>query len=258
MKIVFIGAGNLATRVSLEMKRKGFDIAQIYSKTEESASTLCDKLNAISEGTDYTTEIASVITDADLYIFSVKDAVLEDILKQMMPNSGIWVHTAGSIPMDVFSPYTSRYGVFYPLQTFSKTREVDFSVIPVFIEGADEGIIDKLMSVGEKISDDVRFADSEQRRHLHLAAVFACNFTNHLYAVAAKLIEDKGLSFDAIRPLIAETAAKIEQIAPADAQTGPAIRYDENVINKHLSLIENEKFRDIYSLMSKSIHEFKN
>ena len=258
MKIVFIGAGNLATRVSLEMIRKGFDITQIYSKTTESAKSLCDKLNDISPGTDFTTDISEVITDADLYIFSVKDAVLEDILKQMPANNGIWVHTAGSIPMDIFKPYATNYGVFYPLQTFSKTREVNFSIIPVFIEGVNDNTASMLEYAARLISKDVRYADSSQRRQLHLAAVFACNFTNHLYAIAAKLIEEKDLPFDAIRPLIAETAAKIEEIEPYKAQTGPAIRYDENVINKHLSLIEQDRFKEIYSLMSKSIHEFKN
>ena len=176
----------------------------------------------------------------------------------MKPNNGIWVHTAGSIPMNIFSSFTENYGVFYPLQTFSKTRDVDFSRIPVFIEGKNDEIVSSLKETAEKITSDVRDADSGQRKELHLAAVFACNFTNHMYAIAAKLIEDKGLAFDSIRPLIAETAAKIEEIEPYKAQTGPAIRYDEGVINKHLALLQNDTFKDIYSLLSKSIHEFKN
>ena len=258
MKVVFIGAGNLATRVAIEFKRKGIDVSQIYSRTEESASSLCDKLNTISEGTSYITDIKDISQDADLYIFSVKDDALENILKQMKPNNGIWVHTAGSIPMNIFSSFKENYGVFYPLQTFSKTRDVDFNRIPVFIEGKNDEIVSSLKETAEKITSDVRNADSEQRKELHLAAVFACNFTNHMYAIAAKLIEDKGLAFDSIRPLIAETAAKIEEIEPYKAQTGPAIRYDEGVINKHLALLQNDTFKDIYSLLSKSIHEFKN
>ena len=129
MKTIFLGSGNLATRLSLEMHRKGMRIGQVYSHTPENAQRLAARL-----GCPWTTDPEAVGTDADLYVFSLKDAVLADVIARIRPNNGLWVHTAGSMPMDVFSGYASDYGVLYPMQTFSKTREVDFSVIPFFLE----------------------------------------------------------------------------------------------------------------------------
>lgn len=252
-RVIFIGAGNLATNLSLEMRNRGFEILQIYSYTLQSAQQLGEQL-----GCCYTNELKEVRKDADLYIFSVKDAVLSSVLNQIPPNNGLWVHTAGSIPMSIFEDYTNRYGVFYPLQTFSKNRRPDFSDIPFFIEANTESDYDSLTAAASIMSRKVYSASSEQRKHLHLAAVFACNFTNHMYAIAARIVEEKGLPFDALKPLITETATKIQSMAPLDAQTGPAIRYDENVINKHLSLLEDESLRSIYKELSGSIYNFSN
>ncbi|MEG1586362.1 MAG: NAD(P)-binding domain-containing protein, partial [Bacteroidales bacterium] len=145
-KIVFIGAGNLATNLSKEMKRRGFEIIQVFSRTEEAARELGVHLSC-----PFTTSLAEVTREADMYVFSVKDAVLENVLQQMPATTGIWVHTAGSIPMDIFSSYTPRYGVFYPLQTFSKTRDTDFSVIPFFIEANNQTDRDKLINAAGQL-----------------------------------------------------------------------------------------------------------
>lgn len=252
MKVIFIGAGNLATRLSTEMLERGFNIAQVYSKTEKSAKSLSLQLNC-----PYTTSLAAVADDADLYIFSIKDSILEEVLRAMPHRNGLWVHTAGSIPMEIFAPYVNRYGVFYPLQTFSKSREVNFQLIPFFIESKlvqDQELLEK---AAWRMSQKVFYASSEQRKYLHLAAVFACNFTNHMYAIAAQLVEEHGLPFEALKPLIAETAAKIEELHPLQAQTGPAMRYDENVIERHLALLQEPRLKSLYEQLSKSIYETK-
>lgn len=253
MTVVFIGSGNLATRLSLEMYRTGMNIAQIYSRTKESACQLAGQLNCL-----WTTDLLEIRTDADLYIFSLKDTALSDVISQIPANKGLWVHTAGSMPMDVFEGYTERYGVLYPLQTFSKGREVSFDEIPFFLEAyrdEDLGILEKVASA---LTNQVMPLSSEKRKKLHLAAVFACNFTNHMYALAGKILEEEGLSSKILLPLIDETAAKVHTLHPLAAQTGPAIRYDENVINKHLSILAEPDMKEIYKLLSKSIYKQAN
>ena len=226
MKIVFIGAGNLATQLSAEIQKKVFDIIHVYSKTIESASALGNILNC-----NYTNNLSEINTQADLYIFSVKDSALPEVLPLINIENGIAVHTAGSVSMNIFKPFFKNYGVFYPLQTFSKSRKVDFSNIPFFIEGSDLNVINILKDAASEISDKVYFIDSEQRKQLHLSAVFACNFTNHMYDIASKILKENNIPFEALKPLIRETADKIDVLSPNDAQTGPAVRYDENIIN---------------------------
>ncbi|MDH6533662.1 DUF2520 domain-containing protein [Parabacteroides sp. 52] len=250
MTIVFIGAGNLATCLSQEMQRAGMTISQVYSRTENSAQLLANKLNC-----QWTTSLSAIRQDADLYIFSVKDSVLDEVLAQMQPNTGLWVHTAGSIPMEVFARYTSHYGVFYPLQTFSKGRTVSFENLPILLESSTEKDGKLLHNIATALSGNVQFLSSEKRKHIHLAAVFACNYTNHMYTLAGKIVEEQGISYKILLPLIEETAAKIQDMPPLLAQTGPAIRYDENVINKQVELLAHKRWKEIYLLMSQSIHK---
>ena len=250
MRVVFVGAGNLATRLSLEMRKSGMSIGQVYSHTSEHAKILADEL-----GCGWTVIPEEIVEDADLYVFSLKDAVLQDVIARVKPNNGLWVHTAGSMPMDVFNGHTANYGVLYPMQTFSKTREVDFNVIPFFLEANTSENAGKLQHLAEKLSGNIRFLSSDKRKSLHLAAVFACNFTNHIYALAVKLLEEQDIPADVLLPLIDETAAKIHTMPPRVAQTGPAIRYDENVINKHLAMLGDSDMRSIYRLISQSIHK---
>ena len=211
MKIVFIGAGNLATRLSLAMQRVGMQIGQVYSHTEASARQLATRL-----GCPWTNDLSALQEDGDLYVFSLKDTVLSDVISKVKPNNGMWVHTAGSMPMSVFEGYAQRFGVLY---------------------------------------QNVRFMSSEKRRSLHLAAVFACNFTNHIYTLSYKLLENESIPADVLLPLIDETVSKIHSMPPAAAQTGPAIRYDENVINKHLAMLDDPDMQAIYRLLSQSIHK---
>lgn len=250
MIIVFIGAGNLATRLSMEMHRVGMTVGQVYSYTEESAKLLASKLNC-----GWTTSLEDIREDADLYIFSLKDAVLADVLAQMRPNKGLWVHTAGSLPMDIFQSYTQRYGVFYPLQTFSKGRAVSFDKIPIFLEACSKEEEAILHNIASSLTDDIQLVSSEKRKVVHLSAVFACNFTNHMYSIAAKLLEEQRISYKVLLPLVEETAAKIQEMTPMQAQTGPAIRFDENIIKQQLDSLTDESMREIYLLISQNIHK---
>ncbi|GKG71414.1 DUF2520 domain-containing protein [Parabacteroides sp. AM58-2XD] len=250
MKIVFIGAGNLATRLSLAMQRVGMQIGQVYSHTEASARQLATRL-----GCPWTNDLSALQEDGDLYVFSLKDTVLSDVISKVKPNNGMWVHTAGSMPMSVFEGYAQRFGVLYPLQTFSKGRNVNFDVIPIFLEANTDKNADYLKNIASALSENVRFMSSEKRRSLHLAAVFACNFTNHIYTLSYKLLENESIPADVLLPLIDETVSKIHSMPPAVAQTGPAIRYDENVINKHLAMLDDPDMQAIYRLLSQSIHK---
>lgn len=254
MKIILIGAGNLATRLALALREKGLAPAWVYSRTEESARRLGEQLPRCR----YTTDLNRLPADGDLYIFAVKDSVLPDLLARMPANNGLWVHTAGSVDCEIFRPYSARYGVFYPMQTFSKEREVAFDNIPLFIEANSEADTDLLYHLAARLSGRVYRADSEQRKYLHLAAVFACNFTNHLYVLCDHILQEHGLPFEAMLPLIRETADKVADMSPFDAQTGPAIRYDRNIIAKQEVLLSDPTMREIYSLMSRSIHEIHN
>lgn len=251
MRIVWIGAGNLATRISLAMRAVGIEVVQVYSHTLAHAEALAGQLACAA-----TDDLSEVRTDADYYFFALKDTALPEVVARMRPNQGVWVHTAGSMPMVLFADYVSHYGVCYPLQTFSKSRAVDVSKVPFFIEGSDRETTERLMGLAGKLSPTVRLLSSEKRKSLHLAAVFACNFVNHLYALAGELLEEQGIDPELLLPLIDETAAKVHDMTPLQAQTGPAVRYDENVIHKQLAqLKEDLTKRAIYTLMSQSIHQ---
>ena len=271
MQIVFLGSGNLATNLSLALKAAGEDIIQIFSRTKENAQALADKLHCAS-----CTSINDIRTDADVYIFSVKDDALPSLIKQLTehlanshhltPNTQhpIFLHTAGSVPMSVFSDNTltpnthhpsPNYGVLYPMQTFSKDRSVNFREIPCFIEASDNNTLGAIKTLASKISDHVLEMSSEKRRKLHLAAVFACNMTNHCYRLAEKVLEEEGIDFSLYLPLIQETANKVKELSPRKAQTGPMVRYDKTIMDAQISLINDERTRQIYRLMADSIHE---
>ena len=250
MIVTLLGSGNLATQLSTAMLAGGnYKFRQVYSPTGTHAEAL-----AMLLGCDAVTDPAAVLPGSDLYIFALKDSAVETIAAQVPENSGIWVHTSGSLPMDIFSPYTQRFGVLYPLQTFSKERKADFSRIPFFIEASSEESMDAIAAIARGLSSDVRRMSSEDRRHLHLAAVFACNFVNHCYRLAGDILAGIGQPFSVLLPLIEETAAKVHELSPAEAQTGPAVRYDSNIIQKHLQMLQDPAMNEIYLALSRSIH----
>ena len=253
-KIVLVGAGNMATQLALALSNKGCEILQVYSRTIDSARLLAGR---IGECTLYTNSIAEIVTDADLYIFSLSDSALPDVINQMQPNGALWVHTAGSMPMDVFADKCARYGVLYPMQTVNKDRVVDWSDVPIFVEASNEDDTQYLVQLSQRLSNNVSRSNSQQRQSLHLAAVFACNFSNHMYAIAERLLNEQGLDFEVMKYLIRETEHKAESISPVDGQTGPAVRNDVNVMDKHLALLGDSPEGELYRLISKNIMQYK-
>lgn len=252
LKIVLIGAGNLATNLGKALLHAGYRIAGVYSRTEESARTLAGLLD-----TSFTTSLSGLPNDADLYLVSLKDSVLEELLPQIVPGRehALFIHTSGSIPMQIWEGKATRYGVFYPLQTFSKQREVSFREIPLFLEASDKASYSLLEKLAGELSEKIYPATSGQRSYLHLSAVFACNFTNHMYAISEQILREHQLPFEVMLPLIDETARKVHHLPPVQAQTGPAVRYDRNIIDKHLELLADKpEIQEIYEKISKSIH----
>ena len=255
MRIVLIGAGNLATHLGKALCDAHHEVLQVYSRTISHAQTLADTLHA-----QYTDSSAQLLKDAECYVFAVKDQVLPSIIKEVwgmhVNPSALFVHTAGSIPLNVFPEEINSYGVLYPMQTFSKQREVDFTHIPVFVEGNNDETLKRLEVLAKSISQSVYRLSSADRRYLHLSAVWACNFANHCYDIASRMLDHIGVPFDVMLPLIDETARKVHELSPKDAQTGPAVRYDEHVMNAQLELMKGQPMlQDIYRQLSQSIHE---
>lgn len=253
MKIVFIGAGNLATHLSQALSKAGHDIVQVYSRTKEAAHVLASKIGASS-----TNDIKEIVCNADIYIFSVKDDVLPSVVEPLCGGArdALFLHTAGSVSMTIFKGKALRYGVLYPMQSFTKSRELDLSDVPVYIEGDSEATLSTIRLLAESVSKKVRVMDSEKRRKLHLAAVFASNFVNCCYDLASEIMRDIDADFSDFLPLIDETASKVHDITPRDAQTGPAVRYDQNVMMRQLELLQDRPVaHKVYEVMSEAIHE---
>ena len=252
-RIALIGAGNVATHLGKAWQQAGCTVVQVYSRTEQSASELATCL-----GVPFVTSLDEVCTDADIYVVAVKDAVLQELIPALVKGreAALFVHTAGSMPMAVWQGVAPRHGVLYPMQTFSKAREVDFASVSFFVEANHQADKEALKELAGALSPKVYEATSAQRTYLHMAAVFACNFANHMYTLSARLLEKNGLPFDAMLPLIDETARKVHGLHPHDAQTGPAIRGDENVMGKHLAMLADEpEVKEIYRIISNSIQE---
>ena len=248
MKVALIGRGRLATNLQRALITAGHDVASVNSRT-----------------------LDGLPPSADVYVIAVKDSALTDVItavtKAVVAGDGsvaashapVFVHTAGSMPMSLFEGQASRYGVFYPMQTFSKERVVDFAEIPIFLEASDDASLAVLRTLADSITRRVYELSSTDRQYLHLAAVFACNFTNHCYAMAAKILEQHGLPFDVMLPLIDETARKVHELHPRQAQTGPAVRYDENVISHQTELLADiPQMKDLYERLSQSIYNLNN
>jgi len=248
--VVIIGAGNLGTQLALSLHEKGIRVKQVYSRKPESASELAQKVNA-----SFSSDLSQLLPETDLYIVAVKDSAIQEVLENLrLKSDQLIVHTAGSVPMNILEGFSANYGVFYPLQTFSKSRRIDFSDIPICIEANHPFNMLKLEKLGEMLSSSVNQINSEERKTLHLAAVFVNNFVNHLYAVGADILHDKKLDFDLLKPLIRETAEKIVSLHPVDAQTGPAKRNDQKTIKTQLKMLQDKpEFLKIYSFATESI-----
>ena len=235
MRIVVIGTGRLASNLVPALQKVGHEVRVVNSRTLE-----------------------GLPNEADAFVIAVKDDALESVARRVVRGreEQVFFHTAGSMPLSVFKGIARHYGVFYPMQSFSKERQVDFADVPIFLEGCDDKAMQTAHAIAESISRKVYELTTAERRYLHLAAVFACNFANHCYALSAKVLEQHGLPFDVMLPLIDETARKVHTMHPVPAQTGPAIRWDENVMSAQKALLDNEpEMQKIYELMSNSIHK---
>lgn len=191
--------------------------------------------------------------DADLYVIAVTDSAIASVAAEIGDVAGLVVHTAGSVSMNVL-PQRNR-GVLYPLQTFTKGRAIDICAVPLFIE--TDGDIQFLREVAGQISNNVTEMDSQRRRYLHLAAVFCCNFTNHMYRITESMLAEHDIPFSVMLPLIDETACKVHSLSPAQAQTGPAVRWNQEVMKAQLELLDREDLKQLYQIISKSIHHDK-
>ncbi len=252
-KIAIIGAGNLATHLSLSFNNVGKDVIQIYSRTKDSAKQLAKKISS-----SYTNNLKDLTSDADIYIVSINDSVLEGFLKKIYLKDKLIVHTSGSTSMEVLKKTSSNYGVFYPLQTFSKDTALNFSSVTFCIEANNKRNTKLLVDLAKTLSKDVRLCIYEERKIIHLSAVFACNFTNFMYVIAKDILDEQNINFEILKPLITETAKKVINNNPINVQTGPAVRKDMKTIKKHLEMLANHPdYKEIYDLISRNIIKMK-
>ena len=250
-RIVMIGSGNVATSLAHALRGR-CRLVQVYSRRMEHARQL-----AAAVGADPVDSAAALVTDADAYVVAVADDAIAGIVDASPPTDGLWLHTSGSVPMAVFAGRRSRYGVLYPLQSFSRDLLVDLRRVHFFVEGSSAAVTAQIAAfVRRFLSEKVTVADSRQRCILHLAAVFACNFANHMWTLAADVMSRDGLPFDAMLPLIESTVEKLHHLSPSQSQTGPAARGDEAVMRRHLSMLHGDE-EAIYRMLSQSIMNHK-
>jgi len=246
---VSIGAGNVASHIVKSLCNAGYKLIQVYSRTQESAKILADPANA-----EFTTSIEEIMQGADLYIVSIPDLSVPLILEQLKITNSLIVHTAGSHGLEVFGTKFTRYGVLYPLQTIRKNTAVNMAKSPFLIEANNPVVLAEIEEIARSISENVYLTDSETRRWIHLAAVFANNFTNHMLALSSEILNQKKLDQNLLRPLIEETFRKALESNPSEEQTGPAIRNDTNIIEKHIKMLENQPLlQKLYTFTSQSI-----
>ena len=244
MQIVLIGSGNVAFHLAKAFSEAQIPISQIFGRNTTELQKISEQFSIL-----FSTE---TLVDADLYIISVSDSSIAEVSALIKNENALVTHTSGSVSREALSG-NYRKSVFYPLQTFSKSKNLDYSKIPFFIDAENENDEDILKNLASKISKNVMLANDEKRKYIHLTAVFACNFVNHLYARAKEISDSQGIPFDYFLPLIDETTQKIHELEPKLAQTGPAIRNDEKVLKLHESLLTDEEKLKIYKTLNESI-----
>lgn len=245
-RVVLIGSGNVATSLALALNGK-CHLVQVYSRSMASAEALASRV-----GAQATNDLSQIVTDADIYVISVVDDAITHVLETCPARGGLWVHTSGSTSIDVFKGKRTRYGVLYPMQSFSKSCPADMHEVHIFIEGCDSCATQEVKELAMLLTNNVHEITSTERERLHVAAVFACNFANHMFTLSSEVLDEAGIPFDAMLPLIKTTIAKLDNLTPTQSQTGPAARGDVNVIERHLQSLSGDK-HDIYRLLSQSI-----
>ncbi len=249
MTVSIIGSGNVATHLAKAFKTANVKVLSIWSNRFENALALAQKVGA--QAVNELSEIAA--DESDILLISVKDDAIGDVAQKLIGYSGVVAHTSGSVSLAALNGL-ENYGVFYPLQTFSKQKEIDFSLVPLCLEASNPLALAKLKHLAALLSKHCYDVDSEQRKILHLAAVFACNFPNYLYGIAQQLLAQHQLDFNIIKPLIIETANKIQTALPVNVQTGPAIRNDVQTLTKHEGMLQGHpEWLTIYKLLSEQI-----
>lgn len=249
MNIVILGSGNAATHFGQVFQQIGHQIVQVYSKTKANADALAFALQCPS-----TNHLGQVVQDADLYLIAVSDQSIASVVERMPKDiRGIVTHCSGATDMSILGRF-KHYGVIYPPQSLSKSKSIDFSSIPFCVEGDTESTSDTLLRLAQTFSAKSIPCNSQQRLAIHLSSVLVNNFPNILYQIAYELLEEHNLSFDLVRPIIRETAEKVQNNVPITVQTGPAIRGDETTQQKHLKFISNRPdLQQIYQLLSHQI-----
>ena len=244
MQIVLIGSGNVAFHLAKAFTEAQIPVSQIFGRNTTELQKISEQFSI-----PFSTE---TLADADLYIISVSDSSITEVSSLIKNKNALVTHTSGSVSREALNG-NYRKSVFYPLQTFSKSKNLDYSKIPFFIDAENENDEEILKNLASKISKNVMLANDEKRKYIHLTAVFACNFVNHLFARAKEISDSQGIPFDYFLPLIDETTQKIHELEPKLAQTGPAIRNDEKVLKLHESLLTDEEKLKIYKTLNESI-----
>lgn len=252
--IVFIGSGNLATHLSYALFTAGYRIIQVYSPTFLHAKELADKVNASA-----VSDVAMLTRQADVYMISVKDDAVHAVAELLddISSKSVLIHTAGSVSLSAIRNGVNHAAVLYPMQSFTKGRSVNFNEIPCFIEYSDNVAEECVKELAKSISNSIVEINSEKRRRMHLAAVFASNMVNHCFRIAERIVQENELDFSLLYPLMRETTAKAQIISPRDAQTGPMVRNDVRVMNEQKSLLTDNLARRIYEAMAESIYTDK-
>lgn len=249
MDVVIIGAGNVGTHFAKAFKAAGVNVVQIMSHTMKSAVELASEI-----GCSFTTDYADINKNADIYVLCVADCYIGLVLRQLKLGEKLVVHTSGSVGINVFYDYAVNYGNIYPLQTFSKFKDVNYAEIPVFVEANTDENQQILIDLVKLVSPHVQVLNSQQRSILHLCAVLVNNFPNHLCTIAEMMMKENQLQFDLLKPLLKETLEKILKYSPYISQTGPAIRNDEIILQKHRDALANcPDVLQIYNAMTESI-----
>ncbi|PHR47360.1 MAG: NADP oxidoreductase [Fluviicola sp.] len=244
-RISIVGTGNVAHHLGRALKKNNFQIDGVWGRTKKNALQLADDLKTISFE-----NINDIPKSTDLIMICVSDSAIEEIV-DTIPNHLPIAYTSGSVSLESF-PKKDKIGVFYPLQTFTKSRDISFDSIPLLIESGNEEFANSLRNCANELSETVRFTSSAERFQIHIAAVMVNNFTNHLYHLADLHMKNHHLPFAILKPLILETAEKVQDVTPSMAQTGPAKRKDSKIIEKHLSELDSQT-KEIYQMLSKSI-----
>src|SRR5690606_37285088 len=239
--VVILGAGNVAFHLTRALIQNTVNVRQIFNRTLERAAEV-GEANKVGY-----TDQTSKLEKAELYIIAASDSAVEKLSHYIPFDDCLVVHTSGSLDTNVLKG-DYRKGVFYPLQTFTKKKNLRYEDVPLFVEAENEDDEEALYRLADKISHEVHRVDSAKRLKIHMAAIWVSNFVNHLYHIGNKICEENDVPFDVLRPLIEETALKVQDMNPYDAQTGPARRHDEIIMSKHLEILEDSRLQQLYQL----------